>query len=209
MKSGLKVFHAQGWTSYSSWIDNVQIVKTIEEADLVLFEGGEDISPEVYGQKAHKLTTPSKSRDAVEVLMYDKAVELKKPILGICRGAQLIAAKQPLGMLVQHQPNPYSTHSIKTFDGRELTISSSHHQAMFPFNMPKNDYKIIGWTEGMLKFHEGAGAVEMAPPVECEIVFFPKANALGIQGHPEWMNKEGETCIWLRELLDKFLTKQL
>ena len=209
MDSKLKVFHVQGNTRYSQWIENVEVVEDVASADLVLFEGGEDVSPSIYGQNAHRLTRANKVRDAKEIPIYEEALALNKPILGICRGAQLITAKQPYGMLIQHQPDPTSFHSIKTFDGKELTITSSHHQAMYPFRMPKSQYKIIGWTENMLKFHEGAREKELNPPVECEIVYYPKANALGIQGHPEWMDNESATCIWLRDLLNKFLTKQL
>lgn len=95
-----------------------------------------------------------------------------------------MTALQPKGKLIQDQPNPEYTHKIKTFDGKELVITSTHHQAMYPFDMDKKDYKIIAWTEGMLKHHEGGNKEELNPEKECEIVYYPSTNCLGIQGHP-------------------------
>ena len=207
-KKRLKVFHVQGWTGYSSWIGNVEPVKTIEEADLVLFPGGSDISPELYGHKKHPKTHPFKSRDQEEVHAYRKAEALGKKIFGTCRGAQLICALQPGGMLIQDQPNP-GYHSIKTIDGRELQVNSLHHQAQYPFKMNEGDYKILAWSDNILSFHQGGLEEELHPKKECEIVYYPKAKALGVQHHPEMMRFDSEANIWLRELLDKFMKDEL
>lgn len=114
------------------------------------------------------------------------------------------------GRLVQHQQNPYSEHPIEVLDGKKLMITSSHHQAQFPFDLPKNDYKIIGWTNGISKFHENGEQEEMNPERECEIVFYKNTKVLGIQGHPEWMfDPKHPTIIYLRGLLNDLLENKI
>ena|SRR5690606_23968879 len=121
------------------------------------------------------------------------------------------------GKLVQHQNNP-GTHLMITSEGKVLMVSSTHHQAQYPFNLPENQYKILGWTDNMLQFHEGGNKEEMNPPVECEVVYYPEIDALGIQPHPEFLYDEyhdkpyegyEETIEWFRETLDKFLNNKL
>lgn len=208
-KKKLKVFHVQGWNRYSNWIEDVQAVSSVEEADVVFFLGGEDVSPHFYGAKKHPSTYSNKTRDEYEREIYQEAEKLGKKILGVCRGAQLICALQPKGMLIQHQPDPELFHTMKTFDEKEIEVSSMHHQAMYPFNMDKEDYKVLGWTEKMLRFHQGGEKEELDPPMECEVVYFPKGNALGIQSHPEMMDKDCESNVWMREILDKFIKDEL
>ncbi len=62
-----------------------------EELDALLLSGGNDIDPTLYGanKDAHN-TSLDKKRDYFELKMIDKAYKKKIPILGICRGAQLI-----------------------------------------------------------------------------------------------------------------------
>lgn len=181
----LKVFHVQPWSAnYSNWMNNVELVDRMKDADLVLFAGGEDVSPSIYGASKHHTTFTNKDRDAEETKAYNLALELSKPMIGICRGSQLLTALQEGGMLVQDQPNPSNMHDIHTYDGKKLRISSTHHQAMYPFNMKEGSYKIIGWTENLLKYHKDGDDKELNPPKECEIVYYPKNRCLGIQGHP-------------------------
>lgn len=207
--SKIKVFHAQDWKEYSRWLDNIEYVDTIKEADLVLFEGGSDVSPKVYGQPKHKTTYCDEPRDAQEKEMYLEAKERNLPCLGICRGSQFLTAMQPKGMLVQNQPNPAGSHNMETFDGKLLRVTSTHHQAMYPFNMDKEDYKILGWTTNMLDFHQGGNNEELNPEKECEMVYYPKTRCLGIQSHPEMMPFEHLTNVWMRDIYDKFMNQTL
>lgn len=109
------------------------------------------------------------------------------------------------GRLVQHQQNPLYKHNIRTFDDNIIEITSTHHQAAYPFDMKDNEYHVLGWTEGISKYHEDGMEEEMNPPKECEIVYYPGTRCLGIQGHPEMMRDTHPTIGYLRDLLDKFL----
>ena len=85
----MNIYLVQGWVDYINWIENAKLVKTIEEADLVLFEGGEDVSPYLYGDVTHPSTHTSKERDMYEVKIFRKAQELGKKCLGVCRGLKM------------------------------------------------------------------------------------------------------------------------
>ena len=173
------------FSEYINWIDGAVPTKKMEDADLVMFTGGEDVTPSLYKEAQHPLTGNNMFRDLSEEAEFKKAQRLGKKMLGICRGSQFLCVMAG-GKLVQHQYNPDYLHTILVDDPRrKLIISSTHHQAQFPFNLEKDEYKIIGWTKGISPIHQGANFEEMNPEVECEIVSYPKIKALGIQGHPE------------------------
>lgn len=75
------------WISLKPSSDNIDFA----ELDALLLSGGDDIDPMLYGgdKDAHN-TSLDKKRDCFELEMIDKAYKKKIPILGICRGAQLI-----------------------------------------------------------------------------------------------------------------------
>lgn len=209
----IKIYHVAGWENYSNWIENRIIVKNIEEADMVVFEGGEDVSPEYYNEPAHKTTSPNKARDIKEWKEMQLAVSLNKPILCICRGAQLACAFAG-GRLVQHMENNDYIHPIKTSTGESITVTSLHHQAQFPFVLPETDYKILGWAENESSYHLDGEDKEMNPPKECEIVYYTKLNCLGIQSHPEMCYPpiklwEKTMIDYMQELVIKLLKNEL
>lgn len=207
-KSPIRVFYTQPWYHYTNWIPNVVIVDDVGKADLMLFLGGEDVDPVIYGQPKHPRTYTNPERDRYEIKYMETAFKQNIPMLGICRGAQFICACASEGMLVQDQPNP-GPHLMKTFDGKEFMVSSTHHQAQYPFNMAKEDYKILGWTENMLSRHEDGNGKEMSPAVECEVVAYPTINALGIQPHPEMLDYYSPANEWFRQRLYELLNGEL
>lgn len=204
----MKIFLAQGWVAYTNWLPNVEIVQTIEEADVVMFEGGTDVDPALYGETRGIHTDRSDvARDLREHEMFRTAVRLGKKIIGICRGSQLCCALSG-GKLVQHQPNPEFLHDIKTSTGEVIPITSTHHQAQFPFEMKEGEqYELLAWTEGLLPFHLNGKEQEMNPAKEAEIVYYPKTKALAIQGHPEFMkpNEYKETFKYLNTLIERYI----
>lgn len=207
-----KAYIIGGGENYICWMQS-QRTYNVNDADFFVLTGGEDISPWLYGKNAHPTTSNNPLRDNYELDYFHKARDLNKPIIGICRGSQFLCAMAG-GILVQNQPNPSFYHKIKLFDKKEeLEISSTHHQAAYPFGMPKENYKIIGWTEGLLDYHQGEDFTdELNPPQECEIVYYPKIKSLGIQGHPEMIYHSEwarPTINYCRGLLDRFLDNKL
>lgn len=201
--------NTEHWQKYANWLTGY-IVNDIKNANIVLFCGGEDVHPSVYGEDSHPTTQFNYSRDEYEIKIYKKAQKLNIPCVGICRGSQLLTALQPGGKLIQHQNNPFYTHLIDTFDNKSITVTSSHHQAMYPFEINKKDYFILGWTKNISSYHQGAKEKELNPPVECEIVYYPKTKCLCIQSHPEWQfekdSKEDKNAIdYFQKLLTTFL----
>jgi putative glutamine amidotransferase len=119
----------------------------------VLFLGGADIEPSLYGRKKHPETHPPElERDHLEIALFRRAFSDRKPFLGICRGAQLMAVASG-GTLVQHLPDITDENHNSTYEGlksgkkHSVTISpdtrlaqivgkengsvnSAHHQAV-------------------------------------------------------------------------------
>ena len=205
------VGHGSG---YANWMEG-SLTNELKKSDLVVFTGGEDINPSIYGEPPHHSTYFNSNRDSFEIMMFNEARKLNKKIIGICRGAQLICALTG-GKLIQDQGNPFSLHKMHTYDGKELKITSLHHQAQYPWILPADEFKVLAWTNNICKFHLNGNNEEMNLPdnKECEIVLYPKINCLGIQGHPEMMlyNKKEKyqlTIYWLRNLLNNFINNNL
>lgn len=82
-----------------------------QEASGLLLMGGSDIHPRHYGETVGAHTTPHEpDRDRLELELVEKALQEKKPFLGICRGHQMLAVASG-GKLYQHLP--------ETFPGEE------------------------------------------------------------------------------------------
>lgn len=133
--------------------DEREIEQLLDMVDGVLFTGGHDVSPEIYGEEPldHTVVT-CKKRDEMERIVLNKAMERDKSILGICRGIQFINAALG-GTLYQnlptqhpsdvehHQKPPYdvpvhNVHIVKNgplfelLRKEELSVNSYHHQAI-------------------------------------------------------------------------------
>lgn len=201
-----------GFKSYANWMQGV-VVNDINEANLVLFAGGEDVCPTIYGEPIGSKTYYNLKRDESEVKVFTEAKRLRIPCVGICRGSQFLGIMSG-GRLVQHQNNPYFIHPIKTHDDKTLLVSSTHHQAQYPYDMKEGCFKLLGWTEGISEVHLDGEDKEISknPFKEAEIVYYPKSDCLAIQSHPEMLFndvKYTDTIEYLQRLLDKFLNKEL
>lgn len=198
---------------YASWTQSA-IVNNMEESDFVLFTGGADVDPSVYGEPMGSRTSSNIERDIFEERKFKQALELEKPMLGICRGAQFLCVMAG-GRLVQHQNDIGFIHAMHTWDGQKIKVTSTHHQAMYPWNLPKGSFKVLGWGKGCSKTHLDGNDEEMDLPgnMEMETVYFPKIRALGIQSHPEMMftnlPEDKLTISYFRDLLDKTISGDL
>lgn len=201
----IKIYVVGRDTYYTSWINNCEVVENLENANVVLFTGGEDIDPSLYGKEKHPSTSSNLSRDLKEKEIFEK-IKLNQLALGICRGSQFLTVMNG-GILVQDCSGHAigATHLISN-DEFSVDITSTHHQMMYPFNLPKKDYDLLFTSHQRLSYYyEG---VDEMPPCEPEVVYYHKKDkpkCLAIQGHPEMMRKNAPVI----EILNKLLIKCL
>ena len=158
----------------------------LEEANLVIFTGGEDINPAIYSQKnRHSNFNPL--RDTAEIEVLRRALKLGKKILGVCRGHQLINAwlggelVQDIGIELNevHDGN----HAIEVLDESGVIpniyneVNSMHHQGVVKVG---EGLRPTTYWKGVYESTEGD-------------------NILTVQFHPEWMythNTFAELTLW-------------
>ncbi len=195
-----KIYIVGGDYTYANWMDGV-IVNEMKDADLVCFAGGEDVSPHLYGEPTHPKTGCNPTRDGREVMKFKDALEDGKKLIGICRGAQFLCVAGGGKLVQDQQPQPYY-HKMTSQRG-EYVVTSTHHQAQYPWGIPpegdEEGFEILGWTNGLSKWHEdgrgdeivNGGMTHAGVPnpsrVEVEIAYYRKIKALCIQPHPEHM----------------------
>src|SRR4051812_19769689 len=65
--------------------------EVLDLLDGLLLAGGADLAPEAYGAEAHPATNPgAEERDAFELALAIRALERDLPLLGVCRGMQVL-----------------------------------------------------------------------------------------------------------------------
>jgi len=195
-----------------------------EDIDLLLFTGGSDVNPSLYNENKGRLTFIDESRDKVEAEMFYNFIHIPK--IGICRGAQFLTVMNG-GKLVQHVENHTQTHKItllrKFFPnpigiGRnssvrtnQYEITSTHHQMMYPFNLKRHKFELIGWSKYNRSsiYLDGKNEQIKLPDdfLEPEIVFFKNTSSLCIQGHPEFPNCNSSTKKIILNLIKNKLLK--
>ena len=80
--------------------NHIQFFRDPEKFDLVLFTGGEDISPELYGETSPKnMCSSNIVRDKEEITVFEYALKHKVKMAGICRGLQFLTVMCDGGMM--------------------------------------------------------------------------------------------------------------
>jgi GMP synthase-like glutamine amidotransferase len=176
----------------------MKLFAEFEFIDILILWGGADISPSLY--KAERISSsgpeePSE-RDLYEWELMRRAYANNIPIIGVCRGAQLLCAFAG-GQLIQDVDGHRSAHNITTSEGDTLMQPGDHHQMMWPYDV---NHKLLAWSEhslGTTYSPEGGSSddLEARRVKEPEIVWFPDIKGLAIQGHPEWGTYEGSKYI--------------
>ena len=84
--------------------DAEEISAEAERLDGFVFTGGSDITPSLYGEENHGSISPDTERDMFEFSLMKEALPKNKPMLGICRGCQLMNVVLG-GTIYQHLPD--------------------------------------------------------------------------------------------------------
>ena len=125
------------------------IEETLDAFDGVIFSGGSDLDPEMYGQEAHPETYGIvEQRDRAELALLEAALARDMPVLAICRGSQVLNVARG-GDLVQHLPDVvgdekhkhdppgvFADHDVDLVQGTQVQtllgdrapVKSHHHQ---------------------------------------------------------------------------------
>lgn len=176
---------------------NLNKAKNIDEIDVLVLWGGEDISPSLYKEKPIVNSGPlnPSSRDIFEWELLKQASKKNIPIIGVCRGAQLACAFVG-GKLIQHcNGHNGGSHDVETYDNKILSCTSAHHQMMW---LEKTNHELLAWSKyrqaALYMPYDAEYCRKMQTTYtikEPEVVWFSDINCLAIQGHPEW-HEEGD-----------------
>lgn len=157
-----------------------------ENSALVVW-GGADIHPALYNHPVSITTYPGGKRDHIEWALMKEAHKKGIPIIGVCRGAQMLCALSG-GYLLQDVTDHGGAHEINTFDGQTLRVNSIHHQMMVPDG---TDHKLVAWTaRNRSRHYIYKDDLLWTPPEnwrEPEFVHFLGTKGFAIQWHPEMM----------------------
>jgi len=157
-----------------------------DRLDGLILIGGPDIDPARYGQQPHPLAqVPAPARDAAETALLQMMRECRRPILGICRGTQVMAVAGG-GQLIQHLPDAlgHTGHSpeIGVYGAHEVSIlpGSRLHTILGPVS------HVSSYHHQGLAHHPGYHACAWAPDGTVEAIEDPDLPfCLGVLWHPE------------------------
>lgn len=182
--------------------DPEQAVQDALTCDGLLLPGGGDMDPKFYGQeRIPACGEPNLLRDAAEPLLLRAFLAADKPVLGICRGIQVMNAV--LGGDLYQDIKPFEhlphnghwakVHTITVRRGTLLSrilgqdtvlVNSQHHQAV--------DRVAPGFTLAALSEDGIVEAIEKPDARFC----------LGVQWHPEWLSDADPA---MQSLFDAFV----
>ncbi|SDC24000.1 gamma-glutamyl-gamma-aminobutyrate hydrolase family protein [Shouchella lonarensis] len=190
-------------------VESKKAYRYVEQLDGVLLTGGGDIDPSLFGEDPHpSLGEITPVRDLFEVAVVQACLEQKKPLLAICRGAQILAIAaggdmyqdlpvQFEGTLIQHAqraPRSHRSHLIHIKKGSLLAdiaqsthekVNSFHHQAVR--RVPSN-FRAVAWSRD--------GVIEAIEHKKSPFM-------IGVQWHPENLLATNDT--FSKRLFDAFI----
>jgi len=172
--------------------------------DLVVFTGGTDVEPSLYGAKRnHKTQMADAVRDNAEKALFEACVAKSIPMVGICRGAQLGCALSG-GSLIQDVDGHHEYHEIICHNNTHMVASSDHHQMMDPKNA---EHILLAYSYGLSSGYSDESYMEneFGQTIEPEVVFFPETKFLAHQPHPEWMREDSPYVDYFFETVTQFL----
>lgn len=160
------------------------LAESPDKADLVVFAGGSDVNPELYGEKRHPTVDYVATRDDEDIALYEYCYENGIPMLGVCRGAQFGWVMNG-GKLYQDIDGHHGAHPMyDPINKRTIQVSSVHHQSCMA--SPNVRAEILGYSAQSQKRWLTPTCSEQGEIKDIEAYFIRDACFLGIQGHPEY-----------------------
>lgn len=177
------------------------VEETLDALDGLLFSGGSDLDPALYGQEEHPETSGVRAeRDRGELALLTAALERDLPVLAVCRGSQVLNVARG-GDLVQHLPEVVGDEKHKHTPG----VFADHEVDVRPDSRVG---ELLGDRAPVKSHHHqgfgrvGDGLVESAWAEDgtLEALEDPSRRfAVGVLWHPE----EGEDAALFRALVDE------
>lgn len=183
---------------------------TVAECDVLIYNGGQDISTSIYNEQPIQHGIPGKLsiRDEKEIEAYEKFGKRPGVLnVGICRGGQLLNCLNG-GTLWQDVNNHHGSHPMFLVNSeRKIRATSVHHQMMRP-----------NWDEVVLLAYSDESTQKLSEHdsypygqfpddhKDVEVCWYPKTNCLCIQGHPEYA-PGGEYADYCVELIYQYLAE--
>ena len=199
-----EMFKERGW----------QVVDNIDEADLIQFTGGEDVSPNLYNELRHPRTSCNPIRDNNEKDIFQWGVANGIPMTGICRGGQFLNVMNG-GKMWQDVDGHATGHNHRAFALGHIgwvNVTSTHHQMMRPNTSIEH---LVLMTAAESKYRENVGSTGTVLKQtqfdgkyndDVESVYYPNTGTLCYQPHPEFFGKDAVEC---RDVYFYFLNNYL
>jgi GMP synthase-like glutamine amidotransferase len=179
-----------------------------DEADLVVFTGGEDVNPCYYGEEPHRKTRFDDDRDNYDLELYYKCWSEGIPMFGVCRGMQFIHVMEG-GKLYQDVDNHYRRHDIwDVIQQRTIEeVTSVHHQMC----IDNRDRGMLLLATANVSTQREYSPTRRDPPgkgMDIEAFFYRESCALGVQGHPEYSGCPIYTK-WCLDLINQYVIENI
>ena len=159
----------------------------LDGLDGIMFTGGSDVDPALYGEPPHPTVNLKPERDTAELMLMRAALAADLPLLGICRGMQLMAVAYGV-RLHQHLPDVLGHHGHRPVSGPKFgwhpveLVPGSRAQAILGDRVTVNSFHHQGVQDpGRLQATGWCPEDKLIEVVEDPDLPF----ALGVQWHPE------------------------
>lgn len=179
------------------------LAASMQEADLLCFTGGADVSPELYGEE-NVGSYCSPERDRYEEQVFDWAYAHDVPMVGICRGGQFLNVMNG-GRMWQDVDNHAisGTHKAVCKYWGEIMVSSTHHQMM----RAGAGGELIAYANlSSFKLNDKGDSRDLC---DVEVVYYKDTKSLCYQPHPEIVNEDHQCRKHFLMLVDKLLSGDL